>query len=160
MRAEDERLSQGVRFIPYGCWLRLPMHCKASTGTWRATGTSPCCQRSGSRPTVSYLNALGYAALLIHNFRSVRSLTGPPLQRYTALLRRHRSGPLPLLRLATQVVNALGTLLRYRRLNLPRILEIFKRFVWVFLRAKTEWARTHHSTDVLLSDMGPKLDEY
>lgn len=91
---------------------------------------------------------------------SVRSLTGPPLQRYTALLRRHRSGPLPLLRLATQVVNALGTLLRYRRLNLPRILEIFKRFVWVFLRAKTEWARTHHSTDVLLSDMGPKLDEY
>ncbi|KYG40934.1 hypothetical protein M433DRAFT_148077 [Acidomyces richmondensis BFW] len=45
-------------------------------------------------------------------------------------------------------------------LNLPRILEIFKRFVWVFLRAKTEWARTHHSTDVLLSDMGPKLDEY
>lgn len=42
---------------------------------------------------------------------------------------------------------------------LLELLEIFRRFLWVFFRVETEWVRARHSSDVQLIDLGPKLDE-
>ncbi|KAK3116573.1 protein-ER retention protein [Teratosphaeriaceae sp. CCFEE 6253] len=42
---------------------------------------------------------------------------------------------------------------------LLEVLEVFRRFLWVFFRVETEWVRTRHSSDVLLGDIGPKIDE-
>lgn len=42
---------------------------------------------------------------------------------------------------------------------LLEILELFRRWLWVFFRVETEWVRTKHSSDILLGDVGPKLDE-
>ncbi|KAI7331917.1 EXS-domain-containing protein [Hortaea werneckii] len=39
------------------------------------------------------------------------------------------------------------------------LLEVVRRFLWVYFRVETEWVRTKHSSDVLLGDVGPKLDE-
>jgi len=42
---------------------------------------------------------------------------------------------------------------------LLEVLEVFRRFLWVFFRVETEWVRTKHSSDILLGDIGPKIDE-
>ena len=38
------------------------------------------------------------------------------------------------------------------------ILEIFRRWMWVFFRVEAEWLRARASGDVLLDDLGPKID--
>ena len=38
-------------------------------------------------------------------------------------------------------------------------LEVVRRFLWVFFRVETEWVRTRHSSEIMLGDLGPKLDE-
>ena len=38
------------------------------------------------------------------------------------------------------------------------LLEIFRRWMWVFFRVEAEWLRARASGDVLLDDLGPKLD--
>ena len=42
---------------------------------------------------------------------------------------------------------------------LLELLEVFRRFLWVFFRVETEWVRTKFSSEVLLGDIGPKIDE-
>ncbi len=42
---------------------------------------------------------------------------------------------------------------------LLEVLEVCRRFLWVFFRVETEWVRTRHSSDVVLGDIGPKLDD-
>ena len=42
---------------------------------------------------------------------------------------------------------------------LLEIMEVLRRYMWVYLRVETEWVRTKTSSDILLGDVGPKLDE-
>ncbi|KAF2481081.1 EXS family-domain-containing protein [Neohortaea acidophila] len=42
---------------------------------------------------------------------------------------------------------------------LLEIMEIFRRWMWVFFRVEAEWLRARASGDVLLDDLGPKIDE-
>lgn len=42
---------------------------------------------------------------------------------------------------------------------LLEVLEVARRFLWIFFRVETEWVRTRHNGDIMLSDLGPKLDE-
>ena len=41
------------------------------------------------------------------------------------------------------------------------LMEVFRRWMWVFFRVETEWVRTKgsRSGDLLLDDYGPKIDE-
>jgi hypothetical protein len=39
------------------------------------------------------------------------------------------------------------------------LMEVFRRWMWVFFRVETEWVRTKGSGDLLLDDLGPKIDE-
>lgn len=39
------------------------------------------------------------------------------------------------------------------------IMEVLRRWMWVYFRVETEWVRTRGSGDILLDDYGPKLDE-
>lgn len=41
---------------------------------------------------------------------------------------------------------------------LLEILEICRRWMWVFFRVEAEWIRARASGDVLLDDLGPKID--
>ncbi|KAL1302239.1 hypothetical protein AAFC00_002663 [Neodothiora populina] len=45
---------------------------------------------------------------------------------------------------------------------LMELLEVFRRWIWIFLRVETEWVRNDRSPpvdDILLGDFGPKIDE-
>ncbi|KAK5113875.1 hypothetical protein LTR85_010408 [Meristemomyces frigidus] len=42
---------------------------------------------------------------------------------------------------------------------LLELLEVFRRFLWVFFRVETEHIRTKYPSDILLGEMGPKFDE-
>lgn len=42
---------------------------------------------------------------------------------------------------------------------LLEILEVIRRFLWIFFRVETEWVRTKRNGDIILSDLGPRLDE-
>lgn len=42
---------------------------------------------------------------------------------------------------------------------LLELLEVSRRFLWVFFRVETEHIRTKYPSDILLGEMGPKLDE-
>lgn len=39
------------------------------------------------------------------------------------------------------------------------LLEVSRRFLWIYFRVETEWLRTKHSSDIILGDVGPKIDE-
>ena len=39
------------------------------------------------------------------------------------------------------------------------ILEILRRWIWVYFRVETEWVRARASGDILLDELGPKIDE-
>ena len=41
---------------------------------------------------------------------------------------------------------------------LLEIFEICRRWMWVFFRVEAEWIRARASGDVLLDDLGPKID--
>ena len=42
---------------------------------------------------------------------------------------------------------------------LLELAEILRRWMWVFFRVETEWVRARSTGDVLLDDLGPKIDE-
>lgn len=42
---------------------------------------------------------------------------------------------------------------------LLEVLEVVRRWLWVYFRVEAEWLRTRQSSDVVLGDLGPKLDE-
>ena len=45
---------------------------------------------------------------------------------------------------------------------LMEILEVFRRWMWIFFRVETEWVRTNKGPaldDILLADYGSKIDE-
>lgn len=43
---------------------------------------------------------------------------------------------------------------------LLEIMEVFRRWIWVFFRVETEWVRTRGTpNEILLDDYGPKIDE-
>lgn len=42
---------------------------------------------------------------------------------------------------------------------LLELLEIVRRWGWVFFRAEAEWIRSRAVGDILLDDLGPKIDE-
>ena len=39
------------------------------------------------------------------------------------------------------------------------IMEVLRRWMWVYFRVETEWVRSKGNSDILLDDHGPKLDE-
>ncbi|KAF2863589.1 EXS-domain-containing protein [Piedraia hortae CBS 480.64] len=42
---------------------------------------------------------------------------------------------------------------------LLEVMEVLRRFLWVFFRVETEWVRTKHSDEIIIGDMGVKLDQ-
>ena len=42
---------------------------------------------------------------------------------------------------------------------LLEILEICRRWMWVYFRVEAEWYRARQTGDVLLDELGPKIDE-
>ncbi len=42
---------------------------------------------------------------------------------------------------------------------LLEILEVYRRWMWVYFRVEAEWIRARSTGDILLDDMGPKIDE-
>lgn len=39
------------------------------------------------------------------------------------------------------------------------VLEVFRRFLWVFFRVETEWIRTKGVGDIALGELGPMTDD-
>lgn len=42
---------------------------------------------------------------------------------------------------------------------LLELLEVFRRWMWAFFRVEAEWIRGRQAGDVLLDELGPKIDE-
>ena len=42
---------------------------------------------------------------------------------------------------------------------LLEIMEVCRRWMWVYFRVETEWVRLRASGDIILDELGPKIDE-